>query len=290
MEQVVLHAADDATECRDVQAQDSVAVHAAKPVGDAGRCTQDGEEQAMIARVLPELLVDQVQVSIDQADGVGTDPADVLVLLQQQEQFEQRRRILCEHLVMARLQVTVLDLESLVQWLRLGARIHEDLFLEQLQQHFVQPAQVHDRAVVALHQLLDSKRITRVFVTEHLCEPGLVIEEQPVLATSGQHVQAVTHTPQECLPVFQEPQLPRREKLVCKQLVEGVNVEMPLGNPADHLDVTEPTGTPLDVGFEFVRGVVVTMMARELLGAFRLEEAIRRPDFVGRDRLPHFFE
>ena len=58
MEQVVLHPADDATEGRYVATQDPVGIHPAQFVGDAVRCAQDLDEEAMVARILAELLVD----------------------------------------------------------------------------------------------------------------------------------------------------------------------------------------------------------------------------------------
>jgi hypothetical protein len=63
VEQVVLHAADDAAEGRDVAAEHAVVVHAPQLVGDAARRAQDLQEQAVIARVLAELLIDQPQVA-----------------------------------------------------------------------------------------------------------------------------------------------------------------------------------------------------------------------------------
>jgi hypothetical protein len=82
MEQIVLHTTDHAAEGRDIQSQDTVTVHAAKFVCDAGRRAQDTQEQAVIPRVLPELLVNQVQIPLNETDGVGTDAANVIVLLQ----------------------------------------------------------------------------------------------------------------------------------------------------------------------------------------------------------------
>ena len=63
MEQVVLHAADDAAEGRDVAAQHAIEVHAPQLVRHAGGRAQEVEEQPVIARVLAELLVDQPQVT-----------------------------------------------------------------------------------------------------------------------------------------------------------------------------------------------------------------------------------
>ena len=92
MEQVVLHAADDAAERGDVAAEHAVGVHAAQLVRDARGCAQDFQEQAMVARVLPELLVDQPEILVDRADGRGAHAFHVRVLLQHHEDLEQRRR------------------------------------------------------------------------------------------------------------------------------------------------------------------------------------------------------
>ena len=88
MEQIVLHATDDAPERRNVESQDAVQVHAAKFVRYPGRRPQNAQEQAMISRILPELLVDQVQIPFDNSDGMRADAAQVLVLLKQKEQLE----------------------------------------------------------------------------------------------------------------------------------------------------------------------------------------------------------
>jgi hypothetical protein len=74
------------------------------------------------------------------------------------------------------------------------------------------------------------------------------------------------------------------------QFIERRNVEVPLGNPADHLDISQAARAPFDVGFELVGGIVVAMMAGALLGALRFEESIRWPYIRGRDRLLHLLE
>ena len=83
----------------------------------------------------------------------------------------------------------------------------EDGFAEQLQQQFVEQHDVHDRAVVALHELLDRQRVRGVFVAEALRELDLVIEQQPVLAPAGEHVQAEAHLPEEGLRLLELAQL-----------------------------------------------------------------------------------
>ena len=77
VEQVVLHAADHAAERRDVTTEHAVQVHAAQLVRDAGRRAQQLEEQPVVARVLPELLVDEPEVAAQQADRRRAHAADV---------------------------------------------------------------------------------------------------------------------------------------------------------------------------------------------------------------------
>ena len=67
------------------------------------------------------------------------------------------------------------------------------------------------------------------------------------------------------------------------QRVEGLDTEMPLGNPADDLDVPQTARAALDVGFQVVGGVAVPMMPRDLFLAFFGKELGRRPQPVGRD-------
>ena len=166
----------------------------------------------------------------------------------------------------------------------------EDRFAKQLQQHFVQQAHVHRRAVVALHELFDRERVGRVLVAEHLREPDLVIEQQPVFAAVRQHVQREADLPQERLRGLQLAQLALGQEAVLDQLIERVGAEVPLRDPADGLDVAQPAGARLHVRLEVVGRVVVAMMARGLLGDLGFEEIARRPDALGRERAPHGFE
>ena len=167
VEQVVLHAADDAAEGRDVAAEHAVGVHAPQLVGHARGRAQDLEEQAVVARVLAELLVDEPQILVDGADGRGAHALDLGVLLQQHEDLEQRRRRAREQLLADRFEIVVAHLEARVQRARRRG-LGEDGLAEQLQQQFVEQRDVHDRAVVALHELLDRERVGGVLVAEQL--------------------------------------------------------------------------------------------------------------------------
>ena len=117
--------------------------------------------------------------------------------------------------------------------------LRQDRLAKQLQQHFVQQAHVHDRAVVLLHQLLDRQREARVLVAEQFRELDLIIEQQPVLAPPGEHVQPEAHLPEERLAGLELAQFLAGEEAVRHQLIEGVGAEMPLRHPADGLDVAQ---------------------------------------------------
>ena len=282
MEQVVLHAPDDAPECRDVAPEHAVGVHAPQFVRDAHRRAQDLEEQAVMARVLAELLIDQPQVAGHRAHGRGAHAADLRVLLQQNEQLQQRRRRAREHLLADRLERAVAHLEVRIQRPRRFA-LAEDRFTKQLQQQLVQQAHVHDRAVVALHELLDRQRVGGVFVTEALGEADLVVEQQAVLAPRGEGVEAKAHLPQKRLRLLQAAQLRQREEPMRDQGIERVGAaEVPLRDPGDGLDVAQASGAGLDVGFEVVSGVVGFQVPLGLLAHFRLEELLHRPDALRR--------
>ncbi len=161
---------------------------------------------------------------------------------------------------------------------------------EELQQHLVQQAHVHDRAVVALHELLDREGVGSVLVAEHLRDADLVVEQQPVLAAPGDHVQGEAHLPQEGLRRAQLAQLARREETVLDQFVERLGAEVPLGDPADGLHVAQPARARLYVRLEVVGRVVVAVVPGLLFGHLRFEERLRRPHVVLAERTAHRLE
>ena len=286
VEQVVLHAPDDAPERRNVASQHAVGVHAAQLVGDPDRRAQDLEKQPVVARVLTELLVDQPQVLRHRAHRRGAHAADVGVLLQEHEQLEQRRRSAREYLLVHCLERAVAHLEARVQrarWLALA----EDGFAEQLQQQLIQQAHVHHGTVVTLHELFDGERVRGVLVAEDLREADLVVEQQPVLVPSGEDVQAEAHLPQERLRLRQPPQLRGAQEPLGRESIEGVGAELPLRHPGDGLDVAQPAGAGLDVGLEVIGGVVGLEVPLGLLADLGLEELLHRPDVLGSESGAH---
>jgi len=86
----------------------------------------------------------------------------------------------------------VVSKEPLRTWKRAlsvaAARLRENGFAKKLQQELVQEAHVHDRAVVALHELLDRESVGGIFVAESTCQLDLMVKEQAVLVPPGHQV------------------------------------------------------------------------------------------------------
>ena len=152
-----------------------------------------------------------------------------------------------EHLGVRHFQVIVADLKARVDRHRRPA-LREDGLAEQLQQHLVQQAHVHDGAVVLLHQLFDGEREAGVLVAEQLGELDLIVEQQAVFAPAGENVQPESHLPQEGLARLELAQLLARQEAVRHQLIERVGAEMALRDPADGLDVAQAPGLDLTFG------------------------------------------
>src|SRR5882672_1625855 len=91
----------------------------------------------MVPRVLPELLVDEPEVLLDERDGARVDAAQIQVLLEQQEYLEQRRRLAREHLLVRHLEIAVAALETRPERHGRLVLVEQDRFLEELQQHLV---------------------------------------------------------------------------------------------------------------------------------------------------------
>ena len=152
-----------------------------------------------------------------------------------------------------------------------------------MQQHLVEATQFHHGAVVALHELFHGKRVACVFIAKQSSKIGLVIEQQPILPTPGQQVESVAHTPEEILAARQFAELSRGQKTMSDEFVQGPAAEMPLGDPADYLDVPQTARTAFYVGFKLVGRVIVTVMTQLLLFLFCRKKAVRRPDLIRGD-------
>ncbi len=114
VEQVVLHLPDDVAELRQIAAQDAVAVHSAKVAVNTFLALEQLDEQAGVAQILAEDVIDQVAVIAEQANGVRANALDVGMLGEQHEGFQDRERGAFEDSCVAHLKVAVAYLKSAV--------------------------------------------------------------------------------------------------------------------------------------------------------------------------------
>ena len=267
--------------------ENAVGIHAPKCPGDEVRLPEDLHEQALTNRVLPECLTDEADIGTHLADRAGAYSEGRLVLLEQQENFKQRRGLLPEHIRRCGLKVAVDNPEAFVDPADSPAAAAEKGFLEMLQEDFVQKAQFLDGEKITLHQLLDGQSCIAVPVAEFLCQLPLVVEQQAVLLAVGEEMQAGTKLPQKVAAANEGFQFLGRQEVVVSQLPDLADAEVSARNPAEHLQVAQAAGTFLDVGFEIVGRVVKARVAFVLLGEFRREKFPGRPDSLGRGLFPH---
>ena len=288
VEQVELHLADDPGEGRNIGRQHAIAVHLAQHLRQASGLAENLHEQVARARIPAEAFIDQVRVAADQADGGGAHPFEFRVLLQYQEQLQQGEGIVFEDLFVAHFQEALDGLEALVDDHRLGglAGMQDDL-AEQLQQHFIEAVEFLYIAVVIPHEDFHRLLVVAVPVAEDAGEGALVIKQQAVLAPAGVGVQGEAHAPQEGLPPGQRQVFQAGEEAVLDQLFEPVGAEVVLGHPAHHVDVAQPAGAFLDIGFQLVGGVVKAGVARLLFLELGGEELLARPEAVRRGGRAH---
>ncbi len=113
MKEVVLHAADDVAEGREVGGEHAVLVHALHRVGNAG-VTHDGDEQIVGMWVSPHPIIDEVAVLPDKTDGAGPYALDLRMGLQDVEYIDEGDGVATEDVVLRHLEKAAARLESLV--------------------------------------------------------------------------------------------------------------------------------------------------------------------------------
>ena len=209
------------------------------------------------------------------ADGRGTYPLNVRIILQQQEQLEDSARVVFEDRFFGGFDITVPDLETVVDqfcfFFDIGV---DDDFAEVLQQHLVQSFKFDDGTVVLLHELLDGfvVGVVAIFKAEFMCQVALIVEQQAVFPASGEVVQAAADTPQQVLALDQGLVFIFQQEVFLYQVMQAVGIKMAFGNPADHLDVAQAATALLEVWFEVVGGIVELAVALHLFFQFGLEE------------------
>ena len=290
VEQVELHQALHRAVGRQIGVQYTVAVHAPEFVADVPGLADDLHEQAAVTDVVAEGAVYKRQGFPDQPYGGGAHALDGRVLLDQQEDLQQREGVTLEDIAAPRLYVIVADMKAVVEGFDLlpPARIDDGL-LEQLQQHFIKLVQFADGVVILLHEPFDAA-VVGGFVSEFLGNLLLVIEQQAILAPPDDGVQGETDPPQEQGAAPQRGEFLACQEFVPDQFFQVRGAEMALRHPAYHLYVAQAAGTLLDVGLQVVFRIAVMLVAQHLFRQLGLEEFAGRPDAVRTRRLEHIGE
>ncbi|MNS92955.1 hypothetical protein D3C72_1271040 [compost metagenome] len=112
VEQVVLHLPDDKAEFGQITPENAVTVHPAQVAVDADLALEQLDEQAGVANIVAEVVVDQVTVFPQQSNSVGTHAFDFRLLGHQHEDLEHGEWRAAEHVVVACLDITVVQLEA----------------------------------------------------------------------------------------------------------------------------------------------------------------------------------
>ncbi len=277
VEQVVLHAPDDAPEDPQVAPEHRGLVHQPQRMGLAAVAVlQDLHEAAPVGRVAPERRVHQPARVVERAQRARRQALDAGRALVDVEGLQDGLRL-------APVQPVVDHLEhaAAVEEARVGQRAHRrglaaaDALLDVEQQDLVE---LHDRLggpVVAPHQQLGGALRRRRGQAQAVGHRRLQVEDQAVLAPPGDQVQVRADQPQLRLVALQLPDLERREQAVRGHLAPAPAQAGRARDPDQHLQVAQAAGALLAVGLEGVRRVLVLLLALAHLERLGAQEGVR---------------
>ncbi len=278
VKQIVLHLPDDQAELRQVATENAVAVHPPQVAVDADFAFEQLDEQAGVADIVAEGIVDQVPVFAQQPHRVGAHALDLGVLGHQHEDFQHGERRTLEYVWFDRLYIAVMQAEARVQRLRGAAVIvGKDDLLEVLNDQVTQLADAHHHPVILLHELLDGTLGVFVGVAQQRGDAALVVEQQAVLGAACEHVQGVADLPQKVLGGSQQFVFAFQQEALAGQRVQVQGAVLAPSHPEHRLDVAQAAGRAFDVGLKVVFGVVVLVMAGLEFGPFGQEEFLAGP-------------
>ncbi len=260
VEEVVLHAPDDAAKRRQIVTEDRPLVHPAQFVHQAARRLQDLQEQGTMVRIAPEGGIDARARIPQGTQGRRSDAGQLRVLLHRAERLQDRRRCALEAARVGRAQQPVDVAEQPVD-LHATRVPGREKGAAQILQH--DRMQLHDgfcRPVVALHQFLGGAARLMTGRTQRHGDLCLQVEHEPVLVAPGDDVQ---HRPDALEPALVAPQLrgfARDDQVARRQVAPALAESGRPGDPQQHVQIAQPARTFLRVGFEVPGGVVVARM------------------------------
>src|SRR5450830_513740 len=184
VEQVVLHLADDAAEVRQIAAQHAGLVHLPQCVRDAAPALQYLHEQRVIDRVGAEGVVDLEARMPERAHGARRHVLELLVLRQDQKNFQHGRRRVFEYIVVCNVEKTVQFIEALVDFLRYQF-LRKQLRFDVLQQNRVELRDRLGGPVITLHQIFAGAAGIGTLEAVTFGNRRLDVEHQAIFATVG---------------------------------------------------------------------------------------------------------
>ena len=184
---------------------------------------------------------------------------------------------------MTGLDIAIANLETCIDGFDLlGTLTVQNHLIKVLHQHFIELGQRQCPAVVLLHKLFHGQSLIGVVVAKQGGQFALIIKQQAVFLTPGQHVQAIAHSPQEIPAIDQRAELVFCQKFQFCQFAWIALSVLAQGYPADHLSIAQSARRALYVGFQVVFSIGVLVVATSLLTPLGPEEGITGPDFLRR--------
>ncbi|MNJ59242.1 hypothetical protein D3C77_549160 [compost metagenome] len=97
----------------------------------------------------------------------------------------------------------------------------------------------HDHSIVLLHELFNGTFRVVIGKSEQRGDAALMIEQQAVFSTSGEHVQGVANLPEEFLGGGQQGVLTLKQKAFIGQGMQVEGAVLAAGDPQHGLDVAQ---------------------------------------------------
>ena len=204
-----------------------------------------------------------------------------MVLLQQQKRFEHGARFAPEEPFVARFEQLVVAIEARVDFADRAAAHGENKGAEVLQHDGVQLTDFQRGAVKALHQMLARTPVGGVAQPHLRRQRGLHVEHQALFAPPREVMQADAQVLQKCFVLPEQARFAAGDDFALDEIRPARADAGRLGDPQYRLQVAQPSGGLLDVGFEV--GIVIAHVALFLLEPFGLGE------LLGIERAQKFF-
>ena len=241
----------------------------------SARLLEQGKEQCPVHRVAPESGVDATARTPQRTKRSRRHALQFGVTLQQRETFEQGARLAFEHVFRHHVEQLAARLEAFVDLLHGFVGDRKQGGRNVLQQDGVELRDHLRAAVIALHEDFGRPARGCGLHAECRCQGLLMIEDQSVLATACDVMQACACVAHEALDAMQLTRLGRRDQAARGQFRPGRTKAAGTRHPLDHLQVAQTARAFLAVGLEAVRRFLVALMAFLLLQSFRLEKVLR---------------